>query len=129
MRQISSLSLTLLTPLLAIAGLACRPEAQRMADGRDPLASLQAPVASEVYDLAFWAREERGATALWQAARKFCGTHPEASYPGCRNVRMASWWGTPPPPPSPPASAFLPADPLRAPARVLPPPRTNGGTQ
>ena len=105
------LSFSVVLALSALFFSACAPKAQRIADGSNPLASLSAPVPSQLYDLAFWARQERTGTALWRAAAEFCRTRSEDSYPGCRNIRIARWWSDPPPPPSLPKVSLLPPAP------------------
>jgi hypothetical protein len=86
--------------LLSLLGLlgqgACTPEAERIADGKDPLASLGVAATSQVYDLAFWVREERAKSRLWRSAAEYCRRRPEEAFPNCRNVRMAAWWAAPP---------------------------------
>jgi hypothetical protein len=92
--------------LLAVAG-GCAPDPQRIADGKDPLAALAVPAASRVYDLAFWAREERAASRRWWSALAYCRGREEETHPNCRNVRLAAWWEAPPPlPPLPPVPAL-----------------------
>jgi hypothetical protein len=92
--------------LLAVAG-GCAPDPQRIADGKDPVAALAVPAASRVYDLAFWAREERAASRRWRSAVAYCRGREEETHPNCRNVRLAAWWEAPPPlPPLPPVQTL-----------------------
>ncbi|HVT16765.1 MAG TPA: hypothetical protein VHQ90_11395 [Thermoanaerobaculia bacterium] len=104
--------------LLAVGG--CAPDPQRIADGTDPLAALAVPAASRVYDLAFWAREERAASRRWRSALAYCRGRSEETHPNCRNVRLAAWWEAPPPLPPLPNVQTL---------RELAPPRRPGGPQ
>ena len=89
-------ALTLAAALLVGAPLAaCTPSAHATAGVRDPLAALRAPVQSKTFGLAFWVGEQAGSTRLWRQAFAYCRFRPRQ--PGCRAVRMASWWGSPPP--------------------------------
>jgi hypothetical protein len=103
-----------LAAALALAAGSCRPSAEAVADGDDPLAALAAPAQSARYDGPFWAREAHRGSRTWRAARAFCGGHPEL--PNCHPVLLVTRWeepvslgtpaGLPPlpaPPPLPPA--------------------------
>jgi hypothetical protein len=106
----------------AVAGLvgmaltlgSCRPSAEAVADGDDPLAALAAPAQSARYDGPFWAREAHRGSRIWRTAKAFCEGHHEL--PNCHPVLLVTRWeeplslgtpaGLPPlpaPPPLPPA--------------------------
>jgi hypothetical protein len=115
---------------LALAGWSCRPSAEAVADGDDPLAALAAPVESARYDGPFWARQAHRETAAWKAAKVFCREHAGRELPNCRAVALVLWWEGPspslpalPPPPLmppmlPPAPALHPGEPGYAAADV-----------
>ena len=97
---------------LVLAGLlGCRPAAERLADGRDPLAALGSPAESRLWDLAFWVEQQGTGSELWRRGFAFCRRHPGAAYPNCRTVRIASWWTGPAPAAAPARPAALPLPP------------------
>jgi hypothetical protein len=103
--------------------VACEPSRHAVANEKDPLAALKVPIESEVFDLAFWVREQSTRTALWRRAFVYCRFHPEL--PNCRTVRMASWWGSPPSQASVKATPTAEAPPTHEP----PPTRSPEGRQ
>jgi hypothetical protein len=101
---------------LALALASCKPSAEAIADGDDPLAALATPAASARYDGPFWTREAHRDSRTWQAARAFCEQARERALPNCHAVQLVERWegpwrmGTlpplpalPPPPPLPPS--------------------------
>jgi hypothetical protein len=105
---------------LAMALASCRPSAEAVADGDDPLAALAMPVQSARYDGAFWTREAHRNSRAWQAAKALCGKNREL--PNCHAVELVERWeeplrhGAPAalpalPPPPPPPPTMHPGDP------------------
>ena len=72
---------------MAIAATACG----RHREPQDPIASLQAPERSSMYDEAFWQAEAAAETELWKAAVAFCGEASDAALPNCSTVLSASF--------------------------------------
>ncbi len=98
------------------AAAACRPTAEAVAEGDDPLAALGAPVASARYDGGFWAREAHRESLTWKRARALCRERADESLPTCRTVTLVARWEEAPslpplPPLSPPSLGALPAPP------------------
>ena len=112
---------------LALALASCRPSAEAIADGDDPLAALATPAESGRYGGPFWTREAHRNSRTWRQARAFCRQARGRELPNCHAVELVErWegaWGTgtpaalpplpplPPPPPLPPA--LHPGDPGR----------------
>jgi hypothetical protein len=104
--------------------IACRPGAEAVADGDDPLAALRAPAQSARYGGPFWAREAHRGSRTWRAARAFCDGRDgrdgrewrrERQLPNCQPVELVERWeelallqgmagmpALPAPPPAPP---------------------------
>jgi hypothetical protein len=120
---------------LALALASCRPSAEAIADGDEPLAALAAPVQSARYDGPYWTREAHRNSPSWQAAKAFCRKSRDQGLPNCHAVRLVERWEEPlrpsgigapatmpvlpplpPPPPRPPA--LHPGDPDQAAADV-----------
>ena len=79
------LALALLAAIFAGCG---QPTAEELANGGDPLAALRSPVRSARYDGAFWNREARQETDLWQEAVGYCRTAGNAGAPNCQIVGL-----------------------------------------
>jgi hypothetical protein len=101
---------------MVLALASCRPAAEEVADGDDPLAALAAPVQSARYDGPFWTREAHRNSRTWQAARAFCARSRDRGLPNCQPVELVRRWeealppragealpDLAPPPPAPPA--------------------------
>src|ERR1700674_2905107 len=120
---------------LAMALASCKPSAEAIADGDDPLQALATPAESARYDGPFWTREAHRNSRTWQAALSFCRKTRERELPNCHAVRLVERWEEPlrapgigapatmptmpalrPPPPPPPA--LHPGDPNHAAADV-----------
>ncbi len=82
--------------VLVAALASCRPTAEAIAEGDDPLAALGAPVASRRYDGPFWAREAHGHSLVWQRARALCAERADEDLPSCRIVGIVARWEGPP---------------------------------
>jgi hypothetical protein len=113
----------------ALALASCRPSAEAVADGDDPLAALAQPAQSARYDGPFWTREAHRGSRLWQAARAFCDQARERQLLNCHPVELVERWEGPlrAGATAPPA---LPALPALAPPPPLPPalhPGESGG--
>jgi hypothetical protein len=114
---------------LAVALASCRPSAEDLADGEDPLAALASPAESARYDGPYWLREAHRNSRTWQAAKTFCGKAGARELPNCHAVRLVERWEAPLrlgapaalpalPPPPPPAPALHPDDPAHAAADI-----------
>ena len=108
----------------ALALASCRPSAEAIADGDDPLAALAAPAESARYDGPFWTREAHRNSRTWRQARAYCRQARGRELPNCHAVELVERWegawgvGTraalpplAPPPPLPPD--LHPGDPGR----------------
>jgi hypothetical protein len=109
---------------VALGVASCRPSAEAIADGDDPLAALAAPAESARYDGPFWTREAHRNSRTWREAGAFCRQARGRGLPNCHAVELVERWegawgaGTPaalPPLPAPPPlpPALHPADPGR----------------
>lgn len=99
---------------LVLAAGSCRPSAEAVADGDDPLAALAAPAQSARYDGPYWAREAHRGSRTWRAARAFCAGHREL--PNCHPVLLVTRWEEPVAMESPAGLPPLPAPPALPPA-------------
>lgn len=79
----------------ALALASCRPSAEAIADGDNPLAALAAPAQSARYDGPYWIREAHRNSRTWQAARAFCGKSREHYLPNCHPVMLVQRWEEP----------------------------------
>lgn len=101
-----SVTLTRLAPVaLATAAFAsCRPSAQAVADGDDPLAALRSSAQSARYTSGYWKEQGRAATGganapaqeRWTEALAYCGEaqprpglEADGAKPNCGAVRFA----------------------------------------
>lgn len=120
---------------LALTLASCRPSAEAVADGLDPLAALASPAQSARYDGPYWTREAHRNSPSWRAAKAFCRKSRDRELPNCHAVRLVERWeeplrspgiGAPAtlptmpalPPPPPPPPALHPGDPNQAAADV-----------
>ena len=95
--------------VLVVVAAACRPTAEAVAEGDDPLAALGAPVESARYGGAFWARQAHRESLVWKRALALCRERADERLPTCRTVALVERWerapalpALPPPPPAAP---------------------------
>jgi hypothetical protein len=122
--QVAELGLMLALASVAALGLAvgaCRPAAEEIADGEDPLAALAAPAGSARYDGPYWAREAHRRSRTWEAAKAFCARARAARLPNCHAVELVERWENVGTPAALPALPVLPALPALPPPPPLPP--------
>jgi hypothetical protein len=99
---------------LALALASCKPSAEAIADGEDPLAALAGAAESARYDGPYWTREAHRDSRTWRAARAFCAQARGRALPNCHAVQLVERWegawrtGTLPPLPTLPAPPRLP---------------------
>jgi len=111
----------------ALALASCRPSAEAIADGDDPLAALAAPAQSARYDGPFWTREAHRNSRAWQAARAFCDQARERQLLNCHPVELVERWEGPLRSGGTAALPVLPALPQLPPPPPLPPALHPGG--
>jgi hypothetical protein len=80
---------------LAVALASCRPSAEAIADGEDPLAALATPAESARYDGPFWVREAHRDSRIWRAAKGFCAKARGRGLPNCHAVDLVERWEEP----------------------------------
>jgi hypothetical protein len=106
---------------LALALPGCRPSAEAVADGGDPLAALAAAAQSVRYDGAFWTREAHRHSRTWRAAKVYCREAHARGLPNCHAVELVERWEGPWFLGAPDARGALPALPALPPPPPLPP--------
>jgi len=105
-----------------LAGAACTPSPQVIADAGDPLKALRSHAPTTRYREEFWAEQSHKKTPAWREALAFCRDEgrDEARYPNCASVRIVTFWDTPPPFPQPPSYHFGDVQGVREWERKLP---------
>jgi len=84
---------------LFTSAVACQmePTDEEIANGEDPLRSLESTVRSSRYGKAFWREQLIGETETWSKALAFCQGPARTNYPNCEVIAHTRFLGKPRP--------------------------------